>query len=220
MPILLAVSPLAAMRSAPVTMAPTFAGFEKVADHVVGDERERNAAFVEFPRGEARALQIGARFRDEDVELFALLDGDAEYAERGADAAGGESAGVALRHDLAVGGHEFRAEAADGFVGGFLFEMNLLGFFDHRCANFREVGSLRDEVGELRFMRSMAQKRSTAVGRVFARTAQISANSGRSSSTEFALECRTPSAAPMAAATPMAGAPRMTMSRMALATSW
>src|SRR5713101_3199578 len=43
-----------------------FSAFQKVADHVVGDERERNAAFVELPRGEARALEIGARFGNQD----------------------------------------------------------------------------------------------------------------------------------------------------------
>src|SRR5277367_1983774 len=48
---------------------------------------------------------------------------------------------------------------------------------------------------------------------------QISENSTRKASTEVADEWRTPSAAPIAAATPIAGAPRMTISRMALATS-
>ena len=49
---------------------------------------------------------------------------------------------------MTIGGHEFRAEAADGFVGGFLFQVNLLGFFDHCLANFCEVGSLRGQFGE------------------------------------------------------------------------
>src|SRR6266581_4813142 len=123
-------------------------GLEEVTDHVVGDERKRNAALLELPGGEARALKIWARFRNKDVQLSALLEGDADNAERRADAARGERAGVALGHDLAFTRHEFRAEAADGFVGGALFEMDLLRFFDHALLDFREVGSLRDEFGE------------------------------------------------------------------------
>src|SRR6266702_4287531 len=123
-------------------------GLEEVTDHVVGDERKRNATFVELPGREARALKIGSSFRNKDVQLSALLEGDADNAERRADAARGERAGVALGHDLAFTRHEFRAEAADGFVGGALFEMDLLRFFDHALLDFREVGSLRDEFGE------------------------------------------------------------------------
>src|SRR5580692_6572602 len=66
-----------------------FAGLQKVADHVVRDESERDAAFVKLPGSEARALQIGARFGHEDVQLFALLEGDADDAQRSADAASG-----------------------------------------------------------------------------------------------------------------------------------
>jgi hypothetical protein len=86
-----------------------------------------------------------------DVDFFPLLKGDADDAERGANARGREGSSVALRHDLAVGGHEFRAVAADGFVSGFLFQMNLLRFFDHSSANFREVGGLRGEIGQAAF---------------------------------------------------------------------
>src|SRR5262249_10925193 len=125
-------------------------GFEEVADHVVGDEREGNAAFVELPSGEARALQVRARFGHEHVEVAALLDGDADDPESGADATGGEGARVALGHDLAVPRHEFGAEAADGLVGGLLFQMDLLGFGDERFADLREVGGLRGELGEAR----------------------------------------------------------------------
>src|SRR6266702_3469063 len=123
-------------------------GLEEVTDHVVGDERKRNATFVELPGREARALKIGSSFRNKDVQLSALLEGDADNAERRADAARGERAGVALGHDLAFTRHEFRAVAADGSVGGALFEMNLLRFFDPALLDFREVGSRRDVFGE------------------------------------------------------------------------
>src|SRR6266550_3102605 len=65
-----------------------------------------------------------------------------------------------------------------------------------------------------RFMRSIAQKRFTAVGRVEARVSVISLNSSRSSLMFPAFESRTPRATPIAAATPMAGAPLTTIERM------
>ncbi len=42
-----------------------FPGFQKVPDHVVGDQGERNVAAMQFPGGEARTLQIRARFGNE-----------------------------------------------------------------------------------------------------------------------------------------------------------
>src|SRR5438552_2509830 len=68
-------------------------------------------------------------------------------------------------------------------------------------------------------MRSIAQNRFTAVGRVPARVSAISSNSARSSAIFVAFESRTPRATPIAAATPMAGAPRMTIERIAPAMS-
>ncbi len=62
-------------------------------------------------------------------------------------------------------------------------------------------------------MRSMAQKRFTAVGRVPARVTQISRNSSG------VLARSIPRATPIAAATPIAGAPRITIERIASATS-
>ena len=65
----------------------------------------------------------------------------------------------------------------------------------------------------------MAQKRSTAVGRVRANVSQIPPNSARISASDWAVERSTAMATPMAAATPIAGAPRITISVMALASS-
>ncbi len=70
------------------------------------------------------------------------------------------------------------------------------------------------------FIRSMAQKRFTAVGRV---AASVSARRWKSTANCLVpaeVLRRAPSASPMAAATPMAGAPRMTMVAMAFATSF
>jgi hypothetical protein len=64
----------------------------------------------------------------------------------------------------------------------------------------------------------MAQKRFTAVGRV-TRICSHTASKSRRSPSPSAVERRAPSAIPKAAVTPMAGAPRTAMSRMAAATS-
>src|SRR5208283_5108395 len=45
------------------------AGLQEVADHIVRDEREGNAAAVEFPGGEAGTLQVGARLRHQHAQL-------------------------------------------------------------------------------------------------------------------------------------------------------
>ena len=68
-------------------------------------------------------------------------------------------------------------------------------------------------------MRSIAQNRLTAVGRVAAISSQILKNSAANFCVPVALLARMPSAMPMAAATPIAGAPRITIVLMARATS-
>ena len=64
----------------------------------------------------------------------------------------------------------------------------------------------------------MPQKRLTAVGRVAARWAHISATSALSSGMVLAVLRSMPMATPIAPETPMAIAPRMIMSRMTVAT--
>ena len=65
----------------------------------------------------------------------------------------------------------------------------------------------------------MAQNRFTAVGRVAAIRSQSFWNSVVNCFVPVALLRRMPSAMPIAAATPIAGAPRMTIVLIALATS-
>ena len=69
------------------------------------------------------------------------------------------------------------------------------------------------------FILSMAQKRFTAVGLVEAMREVILSNSFEKPFMSVALDLSAPRATPMAAATPMAGAPRTIMSLIALATS-
>jgi len=73
-------------------------------------------------------------------------------------------------------------------------------------------------VSNRRRIRAMAQNRLMAVGRVDASSWQMPSSSARSAGPSPAA-LRTPRAMPKAAATPMAGAPRMAMSLIAAATS-
>jgi hypothetical protein len=70
-----------------------------------------------------------------------------------------------------------------------------------------------------RFMRSIAQNRLTAVGRVAAISSQVLWNSAANFCVPVALLLRMPTAMPIAAATPIAGAPRITIVLIARATS-
>jgi len=70
-----------------------------------------------------------------------------------------------------------------------------------------------------RFIRSIAQNRFTAVGRVAAMSSHVLWNSAANFWVPVAALLRMPSAMPIAAATPMAGAPRMTIVLIARATS-
>src|SRR6185436_17322187 len=70
------------------------------------------------------------------------------------------------------------------------------------------------------FIRSIAQNRLTAVGRVAAISSHSRWNSVVNCLVPVAALRRAPSASPMAAATPMAGAPRITIVVIALATSF
>ena len=67
-------------------------------------------------------------------------------------------------------------------------------------------------------MRSIAQKRLTAVGRVAARVLAMPSISPVSAAIVVAELFLTPNAKPIAAATPIAGAPRTTIVVMTLAT--
>ena len=73
------------------------------------------------------------------MQLASLLVGHTDDAERGADSRGSQSAGVALRHHLAFARHKFRAEFADGLVGGRFFQVHQFCFFHHGALDFRKL---------------------------------------------------------------------------------
>jgi len=70
------------------------------------------------------------------------------------------------------------------------------------------------------FIRPIAQNKLTAVGRVAASVRHMVSNSVESSATVIALLVFAPSANPIAADTPIAGAPRTTIVVITSATCW
>src|ERR1700741_369375 len=97
-----------------------------MADHVVGDERERNLILLQFPGGEAGAFQVRTGFGNEHVNLMAFFHSDAHHAESGADAAGAECAAVALSLRPAGFGEEVGAEFSDAAIGSSSLFVNFL----------------------------------------------------------------------------------------------
>ncbi len=112
------------------------AGMQEVAGHVVGDQSGGDVIVLQFPDGEARALQEWTRFVGEDVDLLAGSDGGANYAERRSVAGSGEGARVAMREDGFAIRDERRAVSADAFVDGDVIEADLLRFGDELRADF------------------------------------------------------------------------------------
>src|ERR1700685_761735 len=78
------------------------AGFQEMADHVVGDQSERDAVLVKLPGSEARTLQIGPGFRNDHLNAVTAFDGHADDSQGSTDAGGCKRASVALGHDAAA----------------------------------------------------------------------------------------------------------------------
>ena len=115
------------------------ARLQKVANHVVRNQRQRNAALVQFPSREPCALKIRARFRYKNVQFAALFERYANHPEGRAYPACGQRARVALRHHLPFARHELRAKLPNRLVRRAFFLVNLLCFFHHALLDFREL---------------------------------------------------------------------------------
>ena len=191
------------------------AGSHEMARHVVGDERDVDAVLHATPRpsGAHPGERVGSRPRRRRIFL-PDFDRGAHDAEGGAVTRRRESSRVAVRQDpgsvrdegsavcFPCGDSsrclrpEWRAPLARGLPGS------------RRCpAGERSSNRL--------FMRSMAQKRLTAVGRVEAMSSETSLRTSRRRSPSAASACFSPRAMPIAAVTPIAGAPRTTISLIA-----
>ena len=89
-----------------------------MARHVIGDQCSPNSVVLKLPDGEPRALQEGAGFVGEDVDVFARGHGGPHHSERGAVARGGQRSGVAMGQDAAFCGQQRSAVGSHGAVGG------------------------------------------------------------------------------------------------------
>ena len=163
MPILFAVSPL---RGDPVG-----AGDDQVdlaARHQrrggrVDDHRVRDPGLLELPGGEAGALEQRARLVDEHPLEQPALPGGAERADRGAVAAGGEAARVAVRQRARPGGEEL------GRVRGHPpAAVDLLGVERPRPLGRRVVAHLRERPGQVDRGRARGAEHALGLGEVLA----------------------------------------------------
>ncbi len=134
MPILLAVSPLAAMRSAPTMTALAPALLHHERRHRVGDERRVDARRGQFPRSDAGALEERTRFAGDGAEGDAFLAGDEKRRERRPVAARRHAPRVADRHHRVSVGEERERVPPDGAPGG------LIGG-EHRVGGGAEVAA-------------------------------------------------------------------------------
>src|SRR6267143_4068036 len=77
-------------------------------------------------------------FLSVDVDLLALFDGGPDHAQSRTVTGGGQSTGVTVREHAPAGGHEGSAVASHGLVGGDVFGVHALGFFDECLLDVRE----------------------------------------------------------------------------------
>ena len=208
------------MRSAPTTTRSISPCAHERARHAVGDDRRVDAVAHELPRGQARALQERPRLVGEHGDALALLDRGADHAERRAVARRRERAGVAVREDARrrPARPRRRSRPSPGSWRRLRRGSPRLALEPARDLLGR-LPRLRRRRRTTRFIRSIAQNRLTAVGRVAAIMSHVFWNSTANCLVPFALLRCMPSAMPIAAATPIAGAPRITIVLIARATS-
>src|SRR5215472_4126418 len=130
------------MRSAPVTIAPTFPVFKKCPTmlsvmSVSGMPPLCNSQAVR------RAPWRYGRVSGTRTWSFRPCSNATRITP-----SGGKRSGVALCHHLTFARHEFRAESPDGLIRRRFFEMDLLRFFDHPLLDSRHVRSLCRKLGE------------------------------------------------------------------------
>ena len=193
----------------------------QMAGHAVGDHRHRDRVLLQFPRGEARALQERPRLVGEHVRDAPRLEGGAHDTERGAVARRRERAGVAVGEDARVRRDHIETRAPDRAADLDVLGDDALRRGDQPGAHDRRIGAGR--VGRLaRALRACGRDPRTgsppwdASGRG-ARSAV--STSRRSATVDVARLVVAASATPSAAAQPIAGAPRTTIVSIACATS-
>ena len=143
--------------------------------------------------------------------------GRAHHAERRAVAARRERAGVAVGEHARARGEQLGAVRAHGQAARDLVVVDAAR--ERRPARPRSSSGGPGGAAMTSSQRSSAQPRLIAVGREPASCARASASSRRRAGVSAAAELRATCAIPIAAAMPIAGAPRMASSRIAAHTS-
>ncbi len=88
----------------------------EIAGHVVRDQRAGDLLLHELPRGQTRALEHRTGLVDVDVDLFPFFHCGTHHAFGGPVACRGDRTGIAVRDDIVVVGHEYRAVDANPLV--------------------------------------------------------------------------------------------------------
>ena len=135
------------------------ATLHEVRRHVVADQRDRHARTLEFERGEARALQQRTRLIREHCDALAISMRLDDAAQRGADTAGGESAGVAVGQHATANGQQRRPVGSDTRAQFTVFTMDALGLHQQPGAHLH-----RGQMGDMAV---------EAVAHAFQRPAQV-----------------------------------------------
>ena len=217
---MLAVSPLAAMRSAPTTTRSTLPcrisdpAMLSVITVVWMPSRTSSQAVRRAPCRNGRVSSA------KTATCLPASTRAANHAERRAVAGGRQRAGVAVRQDARVVRHDRRAERAHRAAARDVLVVDGL-----RLA-VEPVLDLVDRLARLRAPRRTSAS-SDRWPRTDSRPSAASPPSARrscrtrrrTSACRSPCSCASPSAMPIAAATPMAGAPRITMVLIARATS-
>ena len=104
--------------------------------HVVADECDIHAGGTEFIRGEACALQEGARFVGVDFEVVAFLVAEVHDGGCGAVFGGGKLAGVAVGEESVAGLYEGERVLTYFFADVDVLLFDAEGFIAKECADF------------------------------------------------------------------------------------
>ncbi len=135
MPILLATSPLAAIRSAAGDDGLDAALAHHGRGHAVADQGYVNAPLFQLPRGQPRALQQRAGFAGIDVQGLARFGRREEDGQCRAVVGGGQSTGVAVGQNALPVAEQRGAVAADRAAHLPVFFVDGPGLSQEPCGN-------------------------------------------------------------------------------------
>ena len=189
---------------------------EEISGHVVGDERAGDALLLQLPGGQPGALQERTGLVGEHVNRRVALEHRADDAERRAVTGRRQSPGVAVGEDARSLGEERRRVLAHGDAHGHVLVENLLGAQPSAGCGSRPHHRVRYRSSPAAPGPSPGYRPWASWRKALRRPAS---RSRFRSSWLVAADCLAASAIPMAVATPMAGAPRITIVLMESPTS-